>query len=160
MECSCLPGDTHGRYTVHKSSRILQNFWNPLTGNRGDKLDKNCGIGQIQVLIDFVLFFEWEIRNNQSIHACLVTLFYKLFHAIMKHCVVIHHKNNRNLHAFLTHLFYSMKHFFQCDTLTDCLVRCILNDRTIRHRVRKRHAKFDQVNTCLLLFLDQSFRSF
>ena len=55
MECSCLPGDTHGRYTVHKSSRTLKDFRNPFTGNRGDKLDENGGIGQIQVLIDFIL---------------------------------------------------------------------------------------------------------
>ena len=66
---------------------------------------------------------------------------------------------DRDFHAFLPHLFYGMKHFFQCDTLTDCLIRRILDYRAIRHRIGKRHPKLDQIHSGLLLCPDQFFCS-
>ena len=71
--------------------------------------------------------------------------------------MVVHPAAGNYSGTLVNALLHHCKNLFHIHPAADCTVRCVLDDRSVRHRIGKRHAKLNHVAAAALLRPDDFF---
>ena len=159
VEALLRAGRCRARYHVDEPVGVRVNLPDTFVGgfgrNQHNHLDA-IAVGERLVILQIVR--EREVRDNDAVHTDRHARTAKAFESVLHDGIQIAHQKDRHGDALVPDIFQLLEQEAKADSVAQRHRRRLLNHRSVRHRVGKRDANLDHVDSFALQRLQDAYR--